>query len=79
MQNKKEIDNNLITEFQVGVVMAMLEQGAVKEAENKLEEFGVSKKETEELLGMAKKVNWKEYLTLMSKNPEAYKEFKEKK
>jgi len=77
--NKKEIDNNLITGLQTDVVMAMLEQGAVKEAENKLEEFGASKKEIDELLGMAKKINWKEYLSLMSKNPEAYKEFKEKK
>ena len=47
--NKKEINNNLVTDIQTNLVMAMLEQGLVKEAESKLEELGVSKKVTQNI------------------------------
>ena len=49
MIKEKEINNNLVTDIQTNLVMAMLEQGLVKEAESKLEEFGVSKKVTQNI------------------------------
>ena len=45
----EEINNNIVEEVQTNLVMAMLEQGLVKEAESKLEEFGVSKKVTQNI------------------------------
>ena len=44
-----EIDNRLITDIQTKMAMGFLEQGLVKEAENKLEEFGLTKKEIKKL------------------------------
>jgi len=52
MPNQKtteEINNNIVEEVQTNLVMAMLEQGLVKEAKSKLEEFGVSKKVTQNI------------------------------
>ena len=52
MANQKtteEINNNIVEEVQTNLVMAMLEQGLVKEAKSKLEEFGVSKKVTQNI------------------------------
>ena len=48
-KTKEQINNNLVTNIQTNLVMAMLEQGSVKEAESKLEEFGVSKKVTQSI------------------------------
>ena len=45
----KEINDRLITDIQTKMVMGFLEQGLVKEAENKLEEFGLTKKEIKKL------------------------------
>ena len=45
----EEINNNIVEELQTNLVMGMLEQGLVKEAESKLEEFGVSKKVTQNI------------------------------
>ena len=40
---------NIVADLQTKMVMGFLEQGLVKEAENKLEEFGLTKKETKKL------------------------------
>jgi hypothetical protein len=47
--NKTEIENKLITDIQTKMAMGFLEQGLIKEAENKLEEFGLTKKEIKKL------------------------------
>jgi hypothetical protein len=62
----KEITNNIIEELQTNLVMAMLEQGLVKEAESKLEEFGVPKKVTQNIFRSdqyIKKMKEKNYAT----------------
>jgi|TARA_B100001964_G_scaffold234079_1_gene292200 hypothetical protein len=50
-----EIDDRLIADIQTNMVMDFLEQGLVKEAENKLEEFGLTKKEIKKTLNQYKK------------------------
>ena len=49
-KSNEEISENIVTDIQTNMVMAMFEQGLVKEAENKLEEFGLAKKEIKKLL-----------------------------
>jgi len=49
-KSNEEISENIVTDLQTNMVMAMFEQGLVKEAENKLEEFGLAKKEIKKLL-----------------------------
>ena len=48
-ENMKEINDRLITDIQTKMVMGFLEQGLIKEAKNKLEEFGLTKKEIQKL------------------------------
>ena len=48
-KSNEEISENIVTDLQTNMVMAMFEQGLVKEAENKLEEFGLAKKEIKKL------------------------------
>tara|TARA_R110002020_G_C15778332_1_gene728902 strand:+ start:21 stop:224 length:204 start_codon:yes stop_codon:yes gene_type:complete len=43
--NVDKVLENIVADLQIKMVMGMLEQGLVNEAENKLKEFGVSKKE----------------------------------
>ena len=45
----EEINNNIVEEVQTNLVMAMMKQGLVKEAKNKLEEFGLPKKEIKKI------------------------------
>ena len=40
---------NIVADLQTKMAMGFLEQGLVKEAESKLEEFGLPKKEIKEL------------------------------
>tara|TARA_R100001377_G_scaffold4387_1_gene2511 strand:- start:165 stop:374 length:210 start_codon:yes stop_codon:yes gene_type:complete len=49
-KSNEEISENIVTDLQTNMVMAMFDQGLVKEAENKLEEFGLAKKEIKKLL-----------------------------
>ena len=49
-KSNEEISEKIVTDLQTNMVMAMFDQGLVKEAENKLEEFGLAKKEIKKLL-----------------------------
>ena len=44
-----KFSENIVNDLQTKMVMGFLEQGLVKEAENKLEEFGLTKKEIQKL------------------------------
>ncbi|HAT65602.1 MAG TPA: hypothetical protein DCS66_13560, partial [Flavobacteriaceae bacterium] len=44
-----KFSENIVNDLQTNMVMSFLEQGKVKNAENMLEEFGLSKKEIKEL------------------------------
>ena len=48
---------NIVADLQTKMVMGFLEQGLVKEAENKLEEFGLTKKEIKKTLNQYKEEN----------------------
>ena len=48
-KSNEEISENIVTDLQTNMVMAMFDQGLVKEAENKLGEFGLAKKEIKKL------------------------------
>jgi len=48
-KSNEEISEKIVTDLQTNMVMAMFDQGLVKEAENKLEEFGLAKKEIKKL------------------------------
>jgi len=43
-------EDKILTDIQTNMIMAFLEQGLVKEAEKKLEEFGLSKEEIKKVL-----------------------------
>tara|TARA_R110000824_G_scaffold4828_1_gene22824 strand:+ start:158 stop:367 length:210 start_codon:yes stop_codon:yes gene_type:complete len=52
MPNQKPTDKfskNIVADLQTNMVMAMMKQGLVKEAKNKLEEFGLPKKEIKKI------------------------------
>ena len=44
-----KFSENIVGDIQTNLIMAMLDQGLVKEAESKLEEFGLPKKEIKEI------------------------------
>jgi len=45
----EEINKNIVVDLQIKMAMVFIEQGLIKEAENKLKEFGLPKKEIEKL------------------------------
>ena len=45
-----KLEDKILTDIQTNMIMAFLEQGLVKEAEKKLEEFGLSKEEIKKVL-----------------------------
>ena len=44
-----KFSENIVADLQTKMVMGFLEQGLIKEAKNKLEEFGLTKKEIQKL------------------------------